>query len=108
MFFYGTLLPGERDHALLANAESLGPALTEPLYQLVELNVYAALVPDGKVAVHGELYAAEPRDSSPNRRQPPSADPVSTREDPPGGRQRSGNLPDERRSSARQAPARPR
>jgi gamma-glutamylcyclotransferase (GGCT)/AIG2-like uncharacterized protein YtfP len=59
MFFYGTLLPGERDHALLANAESLGPALTEPVYQLVELNVYAALVPDGKVAVHGELYAVD-------------------------------------------------
>ncbi|HKO49147.1 MAG TPA: gamma-glutamylcyclotransferase family protein [Polyangiaceae bacterium] len=59
MFFYGTLLPGERDHALLAKAESLGPALTEPLYQLVELNVYAALIPDGKVAVHGELYAVE-------------------------------------------------
>ena len=57
MFFYGTMLPGERDHALLANAELLGPAQTEPLYQLVELNVYAALIPDGKVAVHGELYA---------------------------------------------------
>ena len=57
MFFYGTLLPGERDHALLAAAQLLGPAITEPLYQLVELNVYAALIPDGKVAVHGELYA---------------------------------------------------
>lgn len=59
IFFYGTLLPGERDHALLAKAEPLGPALTEPLYQLVELNVYAALIPDGKVAVHGELYALD-------------------------------------------------
>jgi gamma-glutamylcyclotransferase (GGCT)/AIG2-like uncharacterized protein YtfP len=59
MFFYGTLLPGERDHALLANAELIGPAVTEAMYQLVELNVYAALVPDGKVAVHGELYAID-------------------------------------------------
>jgi gamma-glutamylcyclotransferase (GGCT)/AIG2-like uncharacterized protein YtfP len=59
IFFYGTLLPGERDHALLAKAELLGPALTEPLYQLVELNVYAALIPDGKIAVHGELYAVD-------------------------------------------------
>jgi gamma-glutamylcyclotransferase (GGCT)/AIG2-like uncharacterized protein YtfP len=59
MFFYGTLLPGERDHALLANAELLGPALTAPLYQLVELNVYAALIPDGKVAIVGELYALD-------------------------------------------------
>ena len=59
IFIYGTLLPGERDHALLANAEALGPGLTEPIYQLVELNVYAALIPDGKVAVHGELYAVD-------------------------------------------------
>jgi gamma-glutamylcyclotransferase (GGCT)/AIG2-like uncharacterized protein YtfP len=43
----------------LANAQLLGPAQTEPLYQLVELNVYAALIPDGKVAVHGELYAVD-------------------------------------------------
>ncbi|HEX2671400.1 MAG TPA: gamma-glutamylcyclotransferase family protein [Polyangiaceae bacterium] len=59
MFFYGTMLPGERDHAFLANAELIGPAVTEAQYQLVELNVYAALVPDGKVAVHGELYAVD-------------------------------------------------
>ena len=59
LFIYGTLLPGERDHALLTGAELLGPALTEPLFQLVELNVYAVLIPDGKVAVHGELYAVD-------------------------------------------------
>ncbi len=51
------LLPGERDHALLGDSELLGPALTEPRFQLVELNVYAALIPDGSVAVHGQLYA---------------------------------------------------
>lgn len=59
LFIYGTLLPGERDHGLLAAAELLGPVVTEPLFQLVELNVYAALIPDGKVAVHGLLYAAD-------------------------------------------------
>ena len=57
LFIYGTLLPGERDHSLLAGAESLGRAATEPLFQLVELNVYAALIPDGQVSVQGEVYA---------------------------------------------------
>src|SRR5450755_4570209 len=58
LFMYGTLMAGERDHALLAGAELLGLAVTEPLFQLIDLGVYAALIPDGKVAVHGELYAA--------------------------------------------------
>jgi gamma-glutamylcyclotransferase (GGCT)/AIG2-like uncharacterized protein YtfP len=59
LFVYGTLLPGERDHAFLASAELIGPGVTEPLFQLVELNVYAALIPDGKVRVHGEVYAVD-------------------------------------------------
>ena len=59
LFIYGTLLPGERDHALLSGAEHLGPASTEPLFQLVEVGAYAALITDGKVSVHGELYATD-------------------------------------------------
>jgi gamma-glutamylcyclotransferase (GGCT)/AIG2-like uncharacterized protein YtfP len=58
LFIYGTLLSGERDHGLMASAELLGPALTDAQFQLVDLGMYAALVPDGKIAVHGELYAA--------------------------------------------------
>jgi gamma-glutamylcyclotransferase (GGCT)/AIG2-like uncharacterized protein YtfP len=58
LFIYGTLLRGERDHALLAGADLLGPAVTEARFQLVDLGVYAALIPDGSVAIHGELYAA--------------------------------------------------
>jgi gamma-glutamylcyclotransferase (GGCT)/AIG2-like uncharacterized protein YtfP len=59
LFIYGTLLPGERDHALLAGAELIGAVSTEATFQLVEVGPYAALVPDGKVSVHGELYATD-------------------------------------------------
>ena len=59
LFVYGTLLSGERDHALLSGAELLGPAQTEARFQLVELNVYAALIADGTASVHGELYATD-------------------------------------------------
>lgn len=59
LFIYGTLLPGERDHALLSGADLIGAVSTEPSFQLVEVGAYAALVPDGKVSVHGELYAID-------------------------------------------------
>ncbi len=58
LFIYGTLLPGERDHALLQDAELVGPGVTEPSFELVDLGTYAVLVPGGKLAVHGEIYAA--------------------------------------------------
>lgn len=58
LFIYGTLRAGERDHALLKEATLLGEFLTEARFQLVDLGVYAAMIPDGKVAIVGELYAA--------------------------------------------------
>jgi gamma-glutamylaminecyclotransferase len=56
LFVYGTLLTGERDHALVRDSEPLGPAVTRPLYSLFEAGVYAALTPGGSTAVRGELY----------------------------------------------------
>jgi len=56
MFVYGSMLPGERDHALLDGAEPLGPSRTEPLYTLVDLGAYGALIEGGRTAIAGELY----------------------------------------------------
>lgn len=59
LFVYGSLLEGERDHALLEGAICLGPARTAPEYSLVEVGPYAALVQGGSVSVVGELYAID-------------------------------------------------
>ena len=59
LFDYGSLMSGERDHALLASAKLLGPARTRPEFHLVDLGVYAALVPGGDVSVVGELYLVD-------------------------------------------------
>jgi gamma-glutamylcyclotransferase (GGCT)/AIG2-like uncharacterized protein YtfP len=59
LFVYGSMLDGERDHALLDGAESLGAARTEPLYTLVDLDAYAALLEGGRTSIVGELYVVD-------------------------------------------------
>ena len=59
LFVYGTLLAGESGHGVLEGSESLGAAVTEPAFQLVDLGPYAALVPEGTTSVVGELYRVE-------------------------------------------------
>lgn len=59
LFAYGSLMNGERDHALLASATLLGPARTRAEFHLVDLGIYAALVPGGELSVVGELYVIE-------------------------------------------------
>ncbi len=56
LFDYGSLMAGERDHALMAAATALGPARTKAAYHLVDLGFYPALISDGNVSVVGELY----------------------------------------------------
>jgi gamma-glutamylcyclotransferase (GGCT)/AIG2-like uncharacterized protein YtfP len=56
LFAYGSLLPGERDHELLAGATHIGAVRTKPGYKLVDLGVYPALLVGGDVSVAGELY----------------------------------------------------
>lgn len=59
LFVYGTLLAGERDHALLDGAELVGPARTRAAYTLVDLGVYPALLEGGTVSIVGELYLVD-------------------------------------------------
>jgi gamma-glutamylcyclotransferase (GGCT)/AIG2-like uncharacterized protein YtfP len=61
LFVYGTLLSNERDHALLGGATLVGPVRTAPIYALVDLVVYPALIGSGRVSVHGELYLVSKR-----------------------------------------------
>ncbi|AUX40835.1 hypothetical protein SOCE26_022360 [Sorangium cellulosum] len=56
LFVYGTLMRGERSHALLGRARCLGVARTAASFELAHLGAYPALVREGSVAVVGELY----------------------------------------------------
>ena len=56
LFVYGSLLSGEREAILLDGATLLGAARTLPVYYLVDLGAYAALVAGGSTGVLGELY----------------------------------------------------
>jgi len=56
LFVYGTLLSGEPSHDRLANAEPLGACRTAPMFDLIDLGPYPALVAGGETSVSGELY----------------------------------------------------
>jgi gamma-glutamylcyclotransferase (GGCT)/AIG2-like uncharacterized protein YtfP len=60
LFVYGPMLSGEPDHARLSGARPIGPAATEPIFDLVDLGPQAALVPGGTTKVLGEVYALSP------------------------------------------------
>ncbi len=60
VFVYGTLLRGEPNHHLLADAELLGEARTEPVFDLVSLGAFPAMIAGGETAVAGEIYEVDP------------------------------------------------
>jgi len=56
IFVYGTLLRGEVNHGLLADARFLGAHRTKPCFTLYALGGYPGLVGGGGTAVRGEIY----------------------------------------------------
>jgi gamma-glutamylaminecyclotransferase len=56
LFVYGTLLSGQRSHDLLRGSLFAGSARTAPVFDLLDLGEYPALVTGGHTAIHGELY----------------------------------------------------
>jgi len=57
VFVYGTLMQGEANHRLLADAQFLGEARTAPGFTLHDLGAFPAMVPGSGQAVEGEVYA---------------------------------------------------
>ena len=56
IFVYGTLKQGFYNHFYLEDAEHLGIHITEPVYTMVSLEHYPAVIPTGSTSIHGELY----------------------------------------------------
>jgi gamma-glutamylcyclotransferase (GGCT)/AIG2-like uncharacterized protein YtfP len=59
LFVYGTLMSGEANAAFLEGCRFLGPATTEPRYQLLDLGECPAMIQGGVTAVAGELYEVD-------------------------------------------------
>ena len=60
LFIYGTLLQGEPNHERLAGARPLGAVRTPPLFTLMHMGEFPALVPGGTDVVTGELWDVDP------------------------------------------------
>lgn len=56
---YGTLLAGEKNHALLARSRLAGSGRTRPEYSLHDLGAHPAVAAGGTTAIEGEIYEVD-------------------------------------------------
>ena len=58
LFVYGTLKRGQSANHMLADAQFVRPAETEPVYRLVDLGTHPGLIPASEAgkAIRGELW----------------------------------------------------
>jgi gamma-glutamylaminecyclotransferase len=59
VFTYGTLLKGEVNHHLLAQARFVAEARTESCFELFDIGPFPAMSTGGETAVLGEVYAVD-------------------------------------------------
>ena len=59
MFVYGTLMKGELHHTSISHARFVRAAETPPVYDLVQIDYYPAMLSDGSSRVVGELYEVD-------------------------------------------------
>jgi gamma-glutamylcyclotransferase (GGCT)/AIG2-like uncharacterized protein YtfP len=52
-------MKGELHQAELADAVFVGPARTLPEHDLVQIDYYPAMISDGRLRVHGEVYEVD-------------------------------------------------
>jgi gamma-glutamylcyclotransferase (GGCT)/AIG2-like uncharacterized protein YtfP len=56
LFVYGTLCRDEENHGEMLGTRFIEAARTEPLYSLVDMGGYPALLEQGHTAIDGEVY----------------------------------------------------
>jgi len=59
VFVYGTLMKGELHHEVLLQSRFVGPAVSQALYDLEQIDYYPAMIPGGKTAIRGELFEVD-------------------------------------------------
>ena len=57
LFVYGSLLSDMHNHSILSSSDLLGVCKTEPIFDMVDLGAFPALLMNGQTAIQGEVYS---------------------------------------------------